>query len=514
MLRNWIPRSIVALTLVGVMASGSALAQRGEKGGRDGGGGSDRGGESSARSSSRGGGEGSSKQSSSRGGGEGSSSRSFSRGSSRSESRGGESSQRSLSRSSDQSDRSGRESSRTGRSDERSADGMTRRGLSDQRSDDQRSQLQGRREYQARRPSDDQARRPSEDQVRDFLDIRGDDDRGRQRDDDSRLQDRDRDEFRGRFGDSRDRDRDRGDYRERDRGEFSRDRGDFRRDRDGDYDRWRRGELSDRGHDHRDWSGRWRDGDRFQTSHYIRDRWFRDRWDDRNAYPFYGGWWGRQRGGWDFWDRYAHRHNRPSYWWTWAAAPRLSSWVTYGWPQHYYWDYGRGEYIYYNDGAIYVNGRWYQPAQVFYDRTVELVDESPGLSAEEAAEKEWLPLGVFAVTREGSQDPNVLVQLAVTDDGVIGGTAFIPGSERSYPIEGVVEKETQRAVWSYTNERDQRVLMETSIFNLTQPEATGLVQYGPDQMRVIQLVRLEQPEGGPQLPATASEGELPTPSVR
>jgi hypothetical protein len=55
--------------------------------------------------------------------------------------------------------------------------------------------------------------------------------------------------------------------------------------------------------------------------------------------------------------------------------------------------------------------------------------------------------------------------------------------------------------------------METSIFNLTQPEATGLVQYGPDDMRVIQLVRLEEPEGGAPATATAPEGELPAPAV-
>ena len=124
---------------------------------------------------------------------------------------------------------------------------------------------------------------------------------------------------------------------------------------------------------------------------------------------------------------------------------------------------------------------------------------------------EWLPLGVFAVTREGVTEPEVLVQLAVTQDGVIGGTAFVQSTGASYPIEGTVEKETQRAVWEYVNDRKQRVIMETSIFNLTQPEATGLVHYGPDDMRVIQLVRLEQPAADSANTATAPEGELPAP---
>jgi hypothetical protein len=156
-----------------------------------------------------------------------------------------------------------------------------------------------------------------------------------------------------------------------------------------------------------------------------------------------------------------------------------------------------------------VNGRWYQPAPVFYDRTVEIVERAPELTPDEAAELEWLPLGVFAVTPDGAAQADVLVQLAVTTDGVISGTAFDERTDAASPIEGMVDKETQRAVWSYNDARDQRIVMETSIYNLTQPEATGLVHYGPDDFRVVQLVRLEQPEAGAA--STTATGVLPTP---
>jgi hypothetical protein len=146
---------------------------------------------------------------------------------------------------------------------------------------------------------------------------------------------------------------------------------------------------------------------------------------------------------------------------------------------------------------------------VFYDRTVQLVETAPDLTGEEALQLEWMPLGVFAVTPDGAAEANVLVQLAVTQDGVIGGTAFNTQNEQSFPIEGIVEKETQRAVWSYTDGQGRKVIQETSIFNLTQSEATGLVHYGPDDIRVIQLVRLEQPA---DQPAAAAEGVLPTPA--
>jgi hypothetical protein len=156
-----------------------------------------------------------------------------------------------------------------------------------------------------------------------------------------------------------------------------------------------------------------------------------------------------------------------------------------------------------------VNGRWYQPAPVFYDRTVQIVERAPDLTAEEAAQLEWLPLGVFAVTPDGQAQADVLVQLAVTQDGVIGGTAFDQRSGAASPVEGMVDRDTQRAVWSYNDANNKRIVMETSIYNLTQPEATGLVHYGPDDMRVVELVRLEQPEAAGS--TTSAEGELPAP---
>lgn len=258
--------------------------------------------------------------------------------------------------------------------------------------------------------------------------------------------------------------------------------------------------------DERDWSGRWREGDRFQVAHRIRDEW---RKGDRDRYPFRHDWWDRHNG-WRFWGHYGRRFDGPWYWWTWVTAPRLSAWISFGWPTYYYWDYGPGEYIYCRDNVIYVNGRWYAPAPVFYERTVRLVEEAPDLTAEKAAQLEWLPLGVFAVSHDGEAKVEVLVQLAVTPDGVIGGTAFDQSTGAAYPIEGVVEQKTQRTVWSFTKD-GRRVLMETSLFNLTQPEATGLVHYGPDDIRVIQLVRLEAPDNAGK-GAVPAEGELPAPT--
>jgi hypothetical protein len=196
----------------------------------------------------------------------------------------------------------------------------------------------------------------------------------------------------------------------------------------------------------------------------------------------------------------------PFYWWRWTPAPRLATWFNWGWPTTYYWDYGLGEYIYCYDGAVYVNGRWYAPMPTYYQQTVLLAESAPVLPPEQAVAVEWLPLGVFAVTQEGIFNAEVLVQLAVTPEGVLSGTVSNQATGATYDVKGTVDKNTQRAVWTYTNENGAQIAMETSIFNLTQPEATGLVHYGPNNIKVIQLVRLAEPDAVP-----TTQDNLPIP---
>jgi hypothetical protein len=260
--------------------------------------------------------------------------------------------------------------------------------------------------------------------------------------------------------------------------------------------------------DNRDWTGSWKNSDRFTTADRIRSDW-RNR--KGNDFVFNDNWWnGKHRGNyWNFWGNYGRRYNNPYYWWGWTTGPRLGTWLTFSWGAPYYWDYGPGEYIYCDNGAIYVNGRWYEPAPVFYNQTAQIIDQNPPLTADAAAKLDWMPLGVFAATPDGLNESNVTVQLAVTKDGLIGGTAFDSKTGAAFNIQGNVDKKTQRAVWSYTNDQNNRVMMETSVYNLTQPEATGMVHYSPTDMRTVELVRLQQPDAAgatapPTLPAPVS----------
>jgi len=97
----------------------------------------------------------------------------------------------------------------------------------------------------------------------------------------------------------------------------------------------------------------------------------------------------------------------------------------------------------------------------------------------------------------------------VTKDGVISGTAFDPKSDAAFNIVGMVDNRSQRAVWSYRDDRDRRLIMESSIYNLTQPEATGMVHYSPNEAGVVELVRLQEPDSGPELGVTSEALPLP-----
>ena len=121
------------------------------------------------------------------------------------------------------------------------------------------------------------------------------------------------------------------------------------------------------GKDNRDWSGKWRSGDRFLVADSVRHDFLAHHdFDDSHHVPFAANWWsGNHNHGWGFWGDYAVHRHRPWYWWNWSTGPELTSFCGSGWNTPYYWDYGPGEYLYCNNGMVYVNGRVYEPAHCF-----------------------------------------------------------------------------------------------------------------------------------------------------
>ena len=194
-----------------------------------------------------------------------------------------------------------------------------------------------------------------------------------------------------------------------------------------------------------------------------------------NNYYGYGGWGGY---GW-------------GYWWGPATWLALSSWIPWDWGTPLYYDYGSN--FYYDDGYVYLNGQRLCSAPEYYQQAVQIIDKTPKVTNNK---DQWMPLGVFALTPDAGKPSNMVLQLAVNKEGVIQGTYFNKENNKAKPIKGMVDKESERAVWTFADKNKHAVIMETGIYNLTKDETGVLVHFGKEQTQEWLMIRLkESPEG-------------------
>ncbi|HLA85585.1 MAG TPA: hypothetical protein VJL29_12400 [Thermoguttaceae bacterium] len=232
--------------------------------------------------------------------------------------------------------------------------------------------------------------------------------------------------------------------------------------------------------------------DRGQVANQIQSHW--DHRPDGNR-PFTKDWWKDHQADhhhvppWHPWNHWNHWPNR---WWGWATPVVLTGWLPYGWTTPYYYDYGPGGNVTYEGDTVYVNNQPAGTAQQYYDQAETLASNVPQTDSPQSDDdSNWLPLGVFALTQEGVDDSNVCVQLAVNKQGVIAGTYYNETTQATRPLQGSVDKQTQRAAWTYADGQDTNLVMETSVYNLTKDQCTVLVHFGPEQTQTWVMVRLK-----------------------
>ena len=97
-----------------------------------------------------------------------------------------------------------------------------------------------------------------------------------------------------------------------------------------------------------------------------------------------------------------------------------------------------------------------------------------------------------------ADESNMLLQLTVSKEGIIAGTFYNETTDVSHPIEGMVDKETQRAAWRPADDSNEELVMETGIYNLAEDETTALVHFGSEKTQEWLLVRLEDPDADAQ----------------
>jgi hypothetical protein len=161
-----------------------------------------------------------------------------------------------------------------------------------------------------------------------------------------------------------------------------------------------------------------------------------------------------------------------------------------------YYDYGSN--VAYEDGMVYVDDQAVATAEEYYNQAGQIAE-----SGAESTNEDWLPLGVFAViSEEGQTQTDKLVQLAINRDGVIKGNFQDVLTDKVTPVSGALDKTSQRV--SLKLEGNDTLVVETSLYNLTNDEVPVLVHFGPDRQEGRVFIRLKKPEAGapPQTAAT------------
>jgi len=232
-------------------------------------------------------------------------------------------------------------------------------------------------------------------------------------------------------------------------------------------------------------------------------------WIGRSFIGFGGfGWWG----GWGYspWLNYYP-------WWYWWNRPSWNSCVSYfpgyGWNNGYYYNYGPGGNIVYQNGQVLADGQVVATDAEYAQSAAELANVDPA-ELKAVAQGDWMALGTFSMAvKDDEVDPARVIQLAVSKNGLVSGTIHNRTSGNTYTVSGRVDKETQRLAFVIGD--DSNTVMETGIYNLTQDQTPVLCHFGASEHQVYLMARLPEPEHDPAdaktpvLPGVDQPGEAP-----
>ncbi len=217
---------------------------------------------------------------------------------------------------------------------------------------------------------------------------------------------------------------------------------------------------------------------------------------------FSPNWWAGHAHGFGGWHYSRAFYDYPSsYWWTVPTFGAITSFFSWSapqtvWTQPVYYDYGQGGNVTYENNNVYINGEQVATADDFAQSAAVLASVPPPANEEALDSVEWMPLGTFAVaTDQKDVDPNLVIQLAVSNAGIISGTLYNTKTDQAQSVQGRVDKQTQRVAFRVGESED--IVVESGLYNLTQDDAPVLVHFGADQVENWLLVRLEDPESQP-----------------
>jgi len=189
-------------------------------------------------------------------------------------------------------------------------------------------------------------------------------------------------------------------------------------------------------------------------------------------------------------------------WWWWRPASYTTVSAFYG-PTYPAQPviYDPGTTVIYEGDTIYINGESAGSATEYREKTIELATPEvetypvPEPPKDEAAQAEWLPMGVWALTQQEQGDAVMFFQLSVDKDGIVAGAYKNIMTNDDQPVVGRLDKDGQRLAWHVGDNTD--TVYETGLSSLTYDAASVFVHFGSDMTQTWLLVRLPSPEMPP-----------------
>ena len=179
--------------------------------------------------------------------------------------------------------------------------------------------------------------------------------------------------------------------------------------------------------------------------------------------------------------------------WAAGAAWQPSTWGSvaglcgYGNATPISYDYGVN--VTAQNGNVMVNGQNVGTTGEYSQQAANLAET--GTEAQASITDQWLPLGVFAMVHDESQQPQYIVQMAINKQGILRGNYTDENSGNTLPIHGAADKNTQRVAWMVGD--NKQAVMEAGLSDLTDSEAPALIHKNGKTDHWL-LVRLDQPK--------------------
>jgi hypothetical protein len=172
--------------------------------------------------------------------------------------------------------------------------------------------------------------------------------------------------------------------------------------------------------------------------------------------------------------------------WNYATWDSLGSYMSYYPAEPVYYNYGNN--VTYDDDNVYMDGNSVGTSAEYYSQASQIA--TTGAEADAPSDGNWLPLGVFSLTKPEQPSDNLMLQLAVNKDGILRGNYTDTTSKTTQVVQGAVDKKTQRVAFTVGDNKD--TVVETGLYNLTKDEAPALMHFGKDRTEQWLLVRMDK----------------------